>query len=314
MQRKKSRKAKSGWRARVRRCNVIAGNRNGYNAVDTFAINPQGSKRLEPIICEVRNEQRTRRQVAISRNIRTEDSIDGLGESSGRNDRSLGIGLARSRQRARSLGQTTRQVSSIEVSAWWSSGCRVSRLNNSIREYLLRKVWRRRTVMGDPARRVEVRRQEDGAGEERRRRWKEVRPNMAAILCIPVVDGEASKQARPQRQLSMPVISRNAPQRSVLCIPDPRSALRREGLRAISLRTRGHDSARLDSAPLEPTYPQDETRRDETKSDVARRHCDVFATDHLPASLSPPFHSPSTSLFSSLVFLFAAILTLQGAT
>lgn len=50
-------------------------------------------------------------------------------------------------------------------------------------------------MMGDPARRVEVRRQEDGAEEERRRRWKEVRPNMAAILCIPVVDGEASKQA-----------------------------------------------------------------------------------------------------------------------
>lgn len=100
MQRKKSRKAKSGWRARVRRCNVIAGNRNGYNAVDTFAINPQGSKRLEPIICEVRNEQRTRRQVAISRNIRTEDSIDGLGESSGTNDRSLGIGLAVSATRS----------------------------------------------------------------------------------------------------------------------------------------------------------------------------------------------------------------------
>lgn len=52
--------------------------------------------------------------------------------------------------------------------------------------------------------------------EERRRRWKEeaARPNMAAILCIPVVDGEVGKQARPQRQLSMPVISRNAPQRS----------------------------------------------------------------------------------------------------
>lgn len=65
--------------------------------------------------------------------------------------------------------------------------------------------------MGDPARRVEVRRrQEDGAGEERRRRWKEVRPNMAAILCIPVVDGEASKQA-----------SRRGPKGSFQCQSSP---------------------------------------------------------------------------------------------
>ena len=65
-------------------------------------------------------------------------------------------------------------------------------------------------------------RSSDGRRKERRRWKEEVRPNMAAILCIPVVVGEAGKQARPERQLSMPVISRNAPQRSVLCIPDPR--------------------------------------------------------------------------------------------
>lgn len=52
-----------------------------------------------------------------------------------------------------------------------------------------------RTLVGDITGGERVGRQKDRAGEERRRRWKEVKPNMAAILCIPVVDGEASKQA-----------------------------------------------------------------------------------------------------------------------
>lgn len=85
------------------------------------------------------------------------------------------------------------------------------------RECLARKVERKNATRGltiRTERRVDARRQRER--EERRRRWKEeaARPNMAAILCIPVVDGEVGKQARPQRQLSMPVISRNAPQRS----------------------------------------------------------------------------------------------------
>lgn len=69
---------------------------------------------------------------------------------------------------------------------------------------------------GDSHREKSGREEREREREERRRRWKEeaARPNMAAILCIPVVDGEVGKQARPQRQLSMPVISRNAPQRS----------------------------------------------------------------------------------------------------
>lgn len=86
------------------------------------------------------------------------------------------------------------------------------------RERLARKVERKRrhSWPGDSHmwRRVDV--EERERESEERRRWKEeaARPNMAAILCIPVVDGEVGKQARPQRQLSMPVISRNAPQRS----------------------------------------------------------------------------------------------------
>lgn len=139
-----------------------------------------------------------------------------------------------------------------------------------------------------------------------------MRPNMAAILCIPVVVGEAGKQARPERQLSMPVISRNVPQRSVLCIPGPRYGRReerREGLRAISLRTRGHDSgSRLGSARRDyATW----TRRDEKRSGAM---FSSHRSTNLPLSPSPTFHSSSVPLFSSLVFLFAAILTLQGAT
>lgn len=77
------------------------------------------------------------------------------------------------------------------------------------RERLARKVERKRrhSWLGDSHmwRRVDVEERERErvrrGGGGRRRRWKEeaARPNMAAILCIPVVDGEVGKQARPQR-------------------------------------------------------------------------------------------------------------------
>lgn len=103
----------------------------------------------------------------------------------------------------------------------------------------------------------------------------------------------------------MPVISRNAPQRSVLCILDPRCALRREGLRAISLRTRGHDSDRLDSARLRSSRPTQKKRL------ATRRQRDVFATAAAASLLLSLFHSISP-LFSLCHSLCISLVPLCG--
>ncbi|CAL7942927.1 unnamed protein product [Xylocopa violacea] len=93
---------------------------------------------------------------------------------------------------------------------------------------------------------------------------------MAAILCIPVVDGEAGKQAgaAPKAAFNASHLPECASTERVLCILDPRRALRREGLRAISLRTRGHDLARH-STPSDDAGTYAEEARDETSTRVA---------------------------------------------
>lgn len=150
------------------------------------------------------------------------------------------------------------------------------------------------TTSTDDAGGVQVRRQEDRAGEERRRRWKEVRPNMAAILCIPVVDGEAS---------------RRGPEGDFQC--QSSLGMRLYGAYFVFLvRSRSAAETRPSRDLFEDTGPRLDSAR--LRSNSARTILAVFSPLR-SVPLSPSFHSPSVPLSFSPP-LFAAILPLQGAT